>query len=108
MPPRPAPLVSAPELDGYQRRALRGLANPLRPMVHVGDAGLSQAVLSEIDGALLAHELVKIRLRSPEDKKSTAQAIAGACGAALCGLIGHTVILYRPNPENPRIDLPRR
>jgi RNA-binding protein len=107
-PSRAAEATPAPVLEGYQRRALRGLANPLRAIVQVGDAGLSQAVLSSIDEALLAHELVKIRLRAPADKKATAQAIASACGAALCGLVGHTLILYRPNPENPRIDLPRR
>jgi RNA-binding protein len=108
MPPKPAESAHAPELEGYQRKALRGLANPLRPTVEVGDAGLSQGVLSAIDEALLAHELVKIRLRAPEDKKAAARAIASACGAALCGLVGHTVILYRPNPENPRIELPKR
>jgi RNA-binding protein len=108
MPSNPAESSHAPELEGYQRKALRGLANPLRPTVQVGDAGLSQGVLSAIDEALLAHELVKIRLRAPEDKKAVARAIASACGAALCGLVGHTVILYRPNPENPRIALPKR
>jgi RNA-binding protein len=107
-PSRPADSANAPELEGYQRKALRGLANPLRPTVQVGEAGLSVAVLAAIDEALVAHELVKIRLRAPVDKKATAQEIASACGAALCGLVGHTVILYRPNPENPRIDLPRR
>ena len=100
--------TSAPELAGYQRKALRGLANPLRPVVHVGEAGISDAVLRALDEALLAHELVKVRLFAPENKKAAAREIADKSGAALCGLVGHTVILYRPNPENPRIQLPER
>ncbi|MFV1978604.1 MAG: YhbY family RNA-binding protein [Myxococcota bacterium] len=97
-----------PELASYQRKALRGLANPLRPIIHIGEAGVSDAVLRALDEALLAHELVKVRLYAPENKKATARVIADKSGAALCGLVGHTVILYRPNPENPRIELPER
>ena len=104
----PAKSAPAPVLASYQRKALRGLANPLRPIVHVGEAGVSDPVLRALDEALLAHELVKVRLLAPEDKKATAQAIADQSGAALCGLVGHTVILYRPNPEDPRIELPER
>ena len=98
----------APELASYQRKALRALANPLRPVIHVGEAGVSDAVLRALDEALLAHELVKVRLFAPEDKKATARAIADKSGAALCGLVGHTIILYRPHPEDPRIELPQR
>jgi RNA-binding protein len=104
----PAESAPAPVLASYQRKVLRGLANPLRPIVHVGEAGVSDQVLRALDEALLAHELVKVRLLAPEDKKATAQAIADKSGAALCGLVGHTVILYRPNPEDPRIELPER
>jgi RNA-binding protein len=99
---------ATPELAGYQRKALRGLANPLRPVVRVGEAGISDAVLRALDEALLAHELVKVRLFAPENKKAAAQAIADKSGAALCGLVGHTVILYRPHPESPRIQIPKR
>jgi RNA-binding protein len=98
----------APELASYQRKALRGLANPLRPVVHIGEAGVSDAVLRALDEALLAHELVKVRLFAPEDKKATARMIADKSGAVLCGLVGHTVILYRPHPEDPQIELPER
>ncbi len=104
----PPDLPRAPELASFQRKALRGLANPLRPVVHVGEAGISDAVLRALDEALLRHELVKVRLHAPEDKRAAARALAEASGAALCGLVGHSVILYRPNPESPRIELPTR
>ena len=55
--------------------------------------------------ALLDHELVKVRLHAPDDKKAAAQNLAERTGAHLCGLVGHTVILYRPHPENPREEL---
>jgi RNA-binding protein len=100
----PAP----PELDGRQRRHLRGLAHALRPLVQVGEAGLGPPVLRAVDEALHRHELVKVRLHEPEDKRALARALAEGTGAALCGLVGHTVILYRPNPEAPRIQLPAR
>jgi len=108
MNPNAPESTPAPVLASYQRKALRGLANPLRPIVHVGEAGVSDQVLRALDEALLAHELVKVRLLAPEDKKATARALAEKSGAALCGLVGHTVILYRPHPEDPRIELPER
>lgn len=95
-------------LHGFQRRYLRGLANPRKALVQVGDAGLTEGVIGAVDRALDDHELVKVRLREPEDKKATARDLAEHCRAELCGLVGHTVILYRPHPDTPRIELPER
>ena len=95
-------------LEGFQRRFLRGLANPRKPLVQVGESGISTGVLGALDRALLDHELVKVRLRKPDDKKAVARELADHSGAELCGLVGHTVILYRRNPEHPRIELPVR
>jgi len=103
MPPSP---TSA--LRGFQRRHLRKLAHPLKPVVHVGEAGVSPPVLGALEQALDDHELVKVRLHEPEDKKELARILARETGAELCGLVGHTVILYRPHPEAPRIELPAR
>ena len=100
--------MSTAELAGYQRRFLRGQAHPLRPLVHVGEGGLSETLLGALDEALRDHELVKVRLREPSDKKATAQELAIASRSALCGVVGHTVILYRPHPDEPQIELPTR
>lgn len=102
-PPRPAPV-----LTGAQRRFLRRQAHPLKPLVFVGEGGVSPAVLKAVDAALSDHELIKVRLRQPEDKHAAAEGLAAGTGAALCGVVGHTVVLYRPDPEEPRITLPRR
>lgn len=93
-------------LSGRDRRYLRSRAHALRPVVHVGEAGLTPEVLAAVDRALLDHELVKVRLHEPEDKRALARALAEAGGAHLAGLVGHTAILYRPHPEAPRITLP--
>ena len=100
--------MPAPELQGFQRKYLRGLAHGLKPLVHVGEGGLSAGVMGALDAALRDHELVKVRLQEPEDKKATARALADGSNAALCGVVGHTVILYRPRAEDPVIELPRR
>ena len=93
-------------LTGAQRKHLRGLANPRKALIQVGEGGLSDSVMKALDKALLDHELVKVRLFRPEDKKGAAQTLAEQTDAHLCGLVGHTVILYRPHPEKPKIELP--
>lgn len=98
----------AVDLPGYQRKYLRGLAHDLKPVVKVGEKGLTDSVVAAIDAALLVHELIKVRLHEPEDKKGMANELAAGTGAALCGLIGHTVILYKEHPEEPVIHLPQR
>ncbi len=96
------------QLTGQQRRFLRAKAHPQKPLVHVGGGGISPAVVAATDAVLADHELVKVRLHEPDDKKAAARQLAEATGAHLCGLVGHTVILYRPRPEDPEIVLPTR
>lgn len=95
-------------MEGYQRKYLRGLAHSLAPVVEVGKEGCSEAVIAAVDDALTHGELIKIRLHKPDDKKEMARTLAHDCSAELCGLVGHTVILYRRNPEEPKIVLPTR
>lgn len=95
-------------MEGFQRKYLRGLAHPLKPVVQVGQGGVSEGVLAAVETALLDHELIKVRLHEPEDKKALARELAEGSGAELCGLVGHTVILYKPHPEEPVITLPGR
>jgi RNA-binding protein len=100
--------VTAPILAGYQRKHLRSLAHNLKPLVQVGEAGLSAAVVAATNAALDDHELVKVRLNQPEDKRKMAENLAQKSHSALCGLVGHTVILYRRHPKNPRVEVPAR
>lgn len=97
--------TSSPVLTSKQRKFLRGRAHALRPVVLVGQAGVTDSIVRSLHDALTAHELVKVRLHEPEDKHADAEALALRTDAALCGLVGHTVILYRPHPEKPVIVL---
>ncbi len=94
------------ELTGRQRSYLKGKAHDLKPVVQVGQGGVSEAVVKQVAQALLQHELIKVRLSRPEDKKAMAEELARATDAVLCGLVGHTVILYKRHPETPKITLP--
>ena len=101
-------MIHAPEpplLTGKQRKYLRGKAHPLDAVVQVGHEGVSDGVLRAVDAALTTHELIKVRLREPDDKHGAATHLAEGTKSVLCGLVGHTVVLYRPHPERPRIVL---
>ena len=103
-----AAMTEADELRGFQRKYLRGLAHSLRPVVQVGRAGLNDELVREVQRALEDHELIKVAMHKPEDKKAMAAELAVASQAQLAGLVGHTAILYRAHPEKTRIKLPQR
>lgn len=95
------PLLMPFNLDGATRRALKKQAHHLKPVVMTGAAGLSDAVLAELDRALLDHELVKIKLAN-EDKPARRAEVDTACArldAACVQQIGRTATLYRPKPD---------
>lgn len=87
------------ELTGKQRRALRAIGTRLTARGAVGKAGLTDAVVASIDGLLAGGELVKVRLAGGAGacRKEISQELAGATGACCVGIVGHTVLLYRPN-----------
>jgi RNA-binding protein len=87
-------------LTGVQRKYLRGLAHGLDPVVHVGQKGLTEGVLSEIDHALDHHELVKIKIAADRDeRREVADEIVARLGPELIGSIGTVAILFRRNPD---------
>lgn len=86
-------------LTGRERRGLRARAHHLSPSVEVGLAGLSDDVLREVDRALRAEPLVKVRLPGGGVRKEMAPRLAEAVGAHLVGLVGRMAILYRPPAE---------
>lgn len=96
-------------LTSSQKRHLRGLAHHLKPIVMLGQQGVSQGVLAELDAALECHELVKVRLGSlggPEPRERVTIELCAATGAERVQTIGHVAVLYRPARETPRIRLP--
>jgi RNA-binding protein len=96
------------QITEKQRRHLRGLAHPLKPVVLIGNAGVSEGVIAETHRALSDHELIKVRLPGlPREERDAALAdLALRTESVLVNRIGHVAILYRPNPDLPRIVLP--
>ena len=88
-------------LTSQARSALRGAAHPLKPVVLIGDQGLTEAVIKEINLALNAHELIKVRAGSQErdERESFLQSIVERLGAAAVHHLGKTLIIYRPSPK---------
>jgi RNA-binding protein len=96
-------------LSDTQRRHLRGLAHHLKPVVMVGQDGLKATVLAEVDAALTAHELIKVKVAAAdrEERAVLIAEIAAASGAELVQSIGHVAALFRRNPKKPKVALPR-
>lgn len=93
-------------LTNLQKRYLKALAHHRKPIVIIGDAGLTPSVMHEILLALDYHELIKVRLNA-EDRYRREAMIAEICTiteAALVQKIGHVATLFRRNLEAPRID----
>lgn len=94
-------------LTPAQRKHLKSLAHPLKPVVMIGAAGLTEAVLREAARALAAHELIKIRVQNDDraEREAFLQTICEALDAAPVQHIGKLLLIYRP-AEPPRIQLP--
>ena len=100
--------AKAPVLVPAERKRLAGLAHSFEPVVQVGRAGITDGVVAAVSQALLDHELIKVRLHEPEDKHALSSELATRSLSALCGLIGHTVILYKPHPSHPKVASKKR
>ena len=97
------------EITNPQRSYLRKLANPLKPTVMLGKQGLTDQIIGKISRELDAHELIKVRLLEFKDqKKELAQSMIEQTEAALVGIVGHMITLYRPSsdPDRRVITLP--
>ncbi|MDA3791200.1 MAG: ribosome assembly RNA-binding protein YhbY [Desulfobacula sp.] len=99
------------ELKGSQKKYLRGLAHNLNPAAFIGQKGITKTLLEEIDRALKATELIKVKFNDYKEKdlkNSLIKEIAKATSSHIAGMVGHVVILYRQNSdvEKQQIRLP--
>lgn len=95
-------------MKGKQKRFLRAMGVTMDPILTIGKDGISEHTLRQAEGVLLTRELIKCRVlnTSPETPQATAEAIAEATGADLVQVVGRNFLLYKPNPETPKIELP--
>jgi len=96
------------KMTGKQRRFLRSLAHALSPIVNIGHAGATGPVVTQTDGALTQHELVKVKILQsfPGGVADVAQTIAEGTNSALVQVLGRVLVFYRPHPIDPKIVLP--
>jgi RNA-binding protein len=94
-------------VNDKQKRYLRGLAPPLKPVVMLGTKGLTDNVQAEIDNALSRHELINVKVSGAEkaERLVILNTIADSNNADLIMSIGHIAAFYRP-AEEPTIKLP--
>lgn len=93
------------EITSQERRALRAAAHPLRPVVQIGEKGLTDAVLKEIETHLAAHGLIKVRVAG-DDRDERQAMYTGICDALSCAavqMLGKTLIIYRPSEKTQSI-----
>jgi RNA-binding protein len=101
------------KLKGYQKKYLKGLAHGMKPLVFVGQKGLSPTVNKAVDASLEKHELIKVKFidfKEKEQKKEMVGVIEKETESELVGMIGHIAIFYRQqrDPEKRKIDVPKR
>ena len=88
-------------LTPRERSHLKARAHALEPRVQVGHSGMTDAVAAEVDRALKAHELVKVKILGDDrhERAEVAAAIASRTDAAIVQSVGKVIVLWRPNPE---------
>ncbi len=89
-------------LTARERAHLKGRAHGLEPAVQVGQGGLSDAVLIELERALTAHQLIKVKINDAdrEVRRAISEDICARTGAAKVQQVGKIMVLWRPLPPD--------
>ena len=90
-------------ITSKRRSELRSQGHHLKPIVHIGAAGVTPAIVTSVEEALSSRELIKIRLleSAPADRRATADQIqASVEHSEVVQMIGRVIVLYRPLPED--------
>ena len=100
-------------LNSLQKKYLRGCAHALKPVVFIGQKGITDSVFRSTDEALNKHELIKIKFidfKAKDQKKEIIEKIVANTNCLLVGMIGHMAIFFRQHsdPEKRKIKLPLR
>lgn len=93
------------KLSSFQKKFLRGLAHGLKPIVMIGQKGISETLMQSVAAALKKHELIKVKFidsKEKEYKQKVVDAIAEDTGCGIVGMIGHTAILYLPQKDSQK------
>ena len=96
------------KLTERQRKYLRREAHALKPVLSLGDKGITDSFLQELDSTLEHHELIKVKVRTGdrELRDQALETLVEHSNAILITRIGNIATLYRPRKKNPRITVP--
>lgn len=94
-------------LTNTQKKQLKGIASTIKVKYQLGKNEISSTVLDMFEKAIVAHELIKIDVMKAvaEDKMQLALDLASKLKAEIVQVIGNSIVLYRRNPKNPKIQL---
>ena len=89
-------------MTARERAHLKARAHALEPVVHAGSSGVSDTLVAEVDRALTAHELIKVKVGVDDRKARVAfgDEICARTGATAVHRVGKVLILWRPRPED--------
>jgi len=87
-------------VNSADKKSLKAKAHSLKPVIMVGQSGLTEAVLSELEIALNTHELIKVKIRAEREmRKEISQQLCIKSRVELIQSIGQIIVIYRKNPD---------
>src|SRR5678815_109532 len=94
-----------PTLTNKERAHLKARAHALEPVLHVGHAGVTDALVAEVERALTAHELIKVKVGTDDraDRVAIGDELCARTGAVAVHRVGKVVILWRPRPPSESV-----
>ena len=96
-------------ITNKQKAFLKGLANELNSIFQIGKDGVTPNVVSTVDDALRAHELIKLNVLKtcPQELQEVAVELSSRTHCEVVQMIGRVIVLYRKNKDKSKIELPR-
>jgi RNA-binding protein len=97
-------------LSESQKKYLRGRGHNLKPVITVGDAGLSASLMAEYESTIAHHELIKVRVRAGDRNARNAiiDELCASGSAELIQRVGNVALIYRENVDEKKIIIPKR
>src|ERR1035437_5694606 len=94
-------------INSKQRAFLRGMANGIETIQQVGKSGINENLIRQVEEALTARELIKLRVleTSPDSAREAAQKLAECTAADIVQVIGSRIVLFKQNEKKPVIDI---
>ena len=97
-------------LSESQKKYLRGRGHDLKPVITVGDAGLSASLMAEYESTIAHHELIKVRVRTGDRNVRDAiiDELCASDSTELIQRVGNVALIYRENVDEKKIIIPKR